>query len=64
MKLVERYIFRPKQSAGHCSYVELPLDFVYFGLSLDGALEVDVIALLDVVGLKGRAEAEGDARQI
>ena len=46
------------------THVEFPFDFVHFWLCSDGALEVDVVALFDVLGLKGRAEAQGDTRQV
>ena len=46
------------------AYVEFPLNFVYFWLSLDCTLKVDVVSLLDVLRLKSGAEAKGNPRQI
>ena len=46
------------------THVELPLDLVLPGLGVDGALEVDVVALLDGVRPERRAEPQRHARQV
>ena len=49
---------------GICTHVVFPSDLVGPGIRLDAALEVDVVALLDVGGVQAGPEEERRARNI
>ena len=53
-----------KKICGYKTHVVLPSDLVGRRVRPDAALEVDVVALLDVAGVQGLAKGQGGARSV